>query len=164
MIFATVGTQLPFDRLIRALDQWASCHPHEELFAQIGQAEYIPVHMQWARTIPADTFRAKLQQCDTVVSHAGMGTIISAAELGKTVVVMPRRAELGEHRNDHQLATVERLGHLNGLRAAHESEDLARILDGVRAASPSSSTPDSAAFDVSDRLISRIRTFAGLVA
>jgi hypothetical protein len=77
---------------------------------------------------------------------------------------MPRRAELGEHRNDHQLATVERLGHLNGLRAAYECEDLVRVLDGIEAESPVLSTPDSAALDVSDKLIARIRTFAGLVA
>ena len=164
MIFATVGTQLPFDRLVRALDQWASRNPHEKLFAQIGQASYIPEHMEWARTIPADTFRSKLEQCDTVVSHAGMGTIISAAELGKTVIVMPRRAELGEHRNDHQLATVDRLGHLKGLQAAYDGEDLLRILDELQAAAPRSSIPDSAVIDVSDKLITRIRTFAGLVA
>jgi UDP-N-acetylglucosamine transferase subunit ALG13 len=164
MIFATVGTQLPFGRLVRALDQWASHHPHEEIFAQIGQADYVPEYMEWARTIPAETFRAKLQQCDTVVSHAGMGTIISAAELGKTVVVMPRRAELGEHRNDHQLATVRRLGHLNGLRAVHDCEDLARVLDGLQAATSRLSTLDSAAIDVSDKLITKIRAFAGLVA
>ena len=164
MIFATVGTQLPFDRLVQALDRWAAQNPRVEIFAQIGQANYIPENMEWARTIPADTFRDKLQECDTVVSHAGMGTIISAAELGKTVVVMPRRAELGEHRNDHQLATVARLSHLNGLRAAHECEDLARVLDDIRAAELPSSPRDSAAIDVSARLITRIRAFAGLVA
>ena len=35
-IFATVGTQLPFDRLIRGLDSWAECNPEVEVFAQIG--------------------------------------------------------------------------------------------------------------------------------
>ena len=164
MIFATVGTQLPFDRLVRALDQWASRNPHEEVFAQIGQANYVPEHMEWARTIPADTFRSRLQQCDTIVAHAGMGTIISAAELGKTVVVMPRRAEFGEHRNDHQLATVDRLGHLNGLRVVHDPEGLGHILDGLQEETPRSSTPGPAAIDVSDTLISRIRSFAGLEA
>ena len=43
-----------------------------------------------------------------IVAHAGMGTILTALETGKRLLVMPRRAALGEHRNDHQLATVSR--------------------------------------------------------
>ena len=35
MIFATVGTQLPFDRLIAAVDRWAGTRPGREVFAQI---------------------------------------------------------------------------------------------------------------------------------
>ena len=163
MIFATVGTQLPFDRLVRALDQWAALNPDEEVFAQIGQAGYIPEHMEWARTIPAAMFGAKLQQCDAVVSHAGMGTIISAAELGKTVVVMPRRAALGEHRNDHQLATVERLRHLKVLRVADGHEDLPQILDDLQVTAPGLASAEPGAIAVSDRLITKIRAFAGLV-
>src|SRR5210317_929649 len=107
MIFATVGTQLPFDRLIRSLDEWASQNPQVEIFAQIGQTNYVPRHMRWERVIPVNTFRAFLRKSDVVVAHAGMGTIISAIEIGRQVVVMPRRADLNEHRNDHQLATAE---------------------------------------------------------
>ena len=129
MIFVTVGTQLPFDRLVRALDQWALNNPHEEIFAQIGQAEYIPENIEWARTISADLFRSKLEQCHLVVAHAGMGTIISAAELGKSVLVLPRRADYGEHRNDHQLATADQLRHLNGLEVADDCEKLMQLLD-----------------------------------
>ena len=95
MIFATVGTQLPFDRLIRALDEWARDHAHSEVFAQIGQTTYQPKHMQWSRTITPDQFQSYVAESDVVVAHAGMGTIISAIELGKRVVVMPRREALG---------------------------------------------------------------------
>lgn len=162
MIFATVGTQLPFDRLVRALDQWASRNPHEEIFAQIGQADYIPENLEWERTIPVDVFRSKLEQCHVVVAHAGMGTIISAAELGKSVVVMPRKADLGEHRNDHQIATANQLRHLNGLAVADNSERLMQLLDETP--HTRSETANSPGFDVSDTLITRVRSFAGLEA
>ena len=49
MIFATVGTQLPFDRLIVALDQWAASSPDVEVFAQIGRGEYRPGPITWTR-------------------------------------------------------------------------------------------------------------------
>ena len=164
MIFATVGTQLPFDRLIRALDQWASLNPQEEIFAQIGRTEFIPEHIEWDRTISADQFRSKLEQCQIVVAHAGMGTIISAAELGKSVVVLPRRADLGEHRNDHQLATVDRLKHLSGLDVADDCERLKQLLNENLDLAQNGSPAHSPDLYVSDKLITRVRMFAGLEA
>mgnify|MGYP001546693969 FL=1 len=164
MIFATVGTQLPFDRLVRALDQWASQNPREEIFAQIGEAEYVPENIEWARTLSAELFRSKLEQCHLVVAHAGMGTIISAAELGKSVVVLPRRADLGEHRNDHQLATADQLRHFNGLEVADDCERLMQLLDENPGSTSNSNPANSADFVVSDTLITRVRSFSGLEA
>ena len=104
-----------------------------------------------------------LEKCDTVVAHAGMGTIISAIELGRRVIVMPRRAELNEHRNDHQLATVERLGHLGGLEAAADCRTLKKLLDDSLDFA-SSGLAEPSHLLVSDQLIRAIRSFAGLAA
>ena len=159
MIFATVGTQLPFDRLIRALDDWARVHSDTEIFAQIGRGGYEPRHIGWSHEIDPQEFRRRLQACDAIVAHAGMGTIISGVELGKRVIVMPRRAALGEHRNEHQLATVARLGHLAGLEIVHEPADLGAALAGNRVhavgASSAATNPE---------LIAAVRHFAGLEA
>ena len=164
MIFATVGTQLPFDRLVRTLDEWASQNPQVEVFAQIGRTNYVPRHVRWERAIPANTFRAMMRKCNTVVAHAGMGTIISAIEIGRQVVVMPRRADLNEHRNDHQLATAERLKHISGLEVAPDCQALTQYLDKSRDAASSSKSAVSPELVVSDQLIRKIRSFAGLAA
>lgn len=164
MIFATVGTQLPFDRLVSTLDQWASRNPDEEGFVQLGQGNYRPANLEWARTVPVELFRSKLKHCDLVLAHAGMGTIISAIEMGKPVIVMPRRAELGEHRNDHQLATAERLRHLGGLEIASDREELIRLLDEFHAATRMPDLASPANLDVSKELIHTVRSFAGLEA
>ena len=159
MIFATVGTQLPFDRLIAALDAWAAAHCHVEVFAQIGCGDYVPRYMAWTRDMQPVAFRARMAACETVVAHAGMGSIISAIELGKRVIVMPRRASLGEHRNEHQLATVARLAHLRGFEVVHEPAELSAALacDRARidARAPAGADPG---------LIAAIRRFAGLEA
>lgn len=159
MIFATVGTQLPFDRLIVALDQWAASSPDVEVFAQIGRGEYRPGHITWTRDMDPQEFRRRMTQCDTVVAHAGMGTIISAIEMGKRVIVMPRRASLGEHRNEHQLATAARLEHLNGLEVVQDPGDLAGVLARRQA-----QRQDVAPSQPHPRLIAAIRRFAGLEA
>ena len=121
MIFATVGTQLPFDRLIRTLDQWAKDRGQADAFAQIGPDGAAPATIEFTRTMEPAEFQAKLEQADLIVAHAGMGTILSALELGKRVIVMPRLAELGEHRNDHQLATAKKLGDAGLVQVARKS-------------------------------------------
>lgn len=164
MIFATVGTQLPYDRLIRALDEWAKCNPEMDVFAQIGVSTYKPRHMRWARMISAESFRDHLDASDAIVAHAGMGTIISGVELGKRIIVMPRRAEFGEHRNDHQLGTVKRMSHLRGLEVVNDSEQLANALDTETEISPKDMNGNEFMFSASPQLINEIRSFAGLVS
>lgn len=134
MIFATVGTQLPFDRLIRAIDEWAASRTCPQVFAQIGPSEFTPRHLQYAQFIDAAEFRIRVQQAQVVVAHAGMGSIITALELGKPIVVMPRRADLGEHRNDHQLQMVRSYLVNPHIRVAMDEFALAGHLDALRTA------------------------------
>lgn len=164
MIFATVGTQLPYDRLIRALDEWAMLNPAVDVFAQTGVTEYKPKHMRWARLVSKDSFLDHLQAADTVVAHAGMGTIITGVEYGKRTIVMPRRAEFGEHRNDHQLGTARRMSHLHGLQVVQDAEELADALDLTNSAAADSIEDSMLELRASSELISRIRSYAGLAS
>ena len=66
---------------------------------------------------------------DAIVAHAGMGTILTALELGKPLLVLPRRASLGEHRNEHQLATARRFADTGRLAVAFDESELAQRLD-----------------------------------
>jgi UDP-N-acetylglucosamine transferase subunit ALG13 len=110
MIFVTVGTQLSFDRMIRVVDEWAGASGllPDDVFAQIGPGEYEPKHIRYARFVDAQAFRRHVAEAELVVAHAGMGSIITALELGKPILVMPRLAERREHRNDHQVGTARR--------------------------------------------------------
>jgi UDP-N-acetylglucosamine transferase subunit ALG13 len=163
-IFATVGTQLPFDRLIRELDAWTESNSQCDVVAQIGLSSYEPRHMRWDRMVPEKRFREYLGDCDAIVAHAGMGTIISAIENGKHVIVMPRRAEYGEHRNDHQLATAKRLRHLQGLAVVHNGPELAEALEELHRSRSCSGVSAKTPLRASPQLISEIRHFAGLEA
>jgi UDP-N-acetylglucosamine transferase subunit ALG13 len=129
VIFVTVGTQLPFDRLIRAVDHWAGAAAGREVFAQIGPARFEPRHIEHARFISPQMCNERMLAATAMVAHAGMGTILSALELGKPLLIMPRRAELGEHRNDHQLATAHRLADLGRVNVAFDETELPEKLD-----------------------------------
>lgn len=127
MIFVTVGTQLPFDRLVRLVDAIARDLPGP-VFAQIGSGNYRPSHMDWRATLKPHEFERFMRSATIVVGHAGIGTVLNARRLRKPVVLFPRRAKLGEHRNDHQLATVRALVGRPGIGIAMDGSALRSLL------------------------------------
>ncbi len=135
MIFVTIGSMFPFERLIRAMDAWAGRVGTEDLLAQIGDGSYQPTHMRWVRRLDRADFAATIAQCRLVVAHAGFGSIVTAGEYGKPVVVLPRRYALGEHTSDHQLETVDWLRAKPGIYVADGDDELpARIDDALAGA------------------------------
>lgn len=133
MIFVTVGSQTPFDRLVRAVDEWCARKPSDVL-AQIGRGEYQPRNMRWLRVCSPLEFRTHCSDADLIVAHVGMGSVLTALELGKPMLLLPRRADLGETRNDHQLASAGWLRDVSGIRVAENEDALACALDGWRSA------------------------------
>lgn len=131
MIFVTVGTQLPFDRLITAVDSWAAKADRQDVYAQIGPTSARPRFIRSDPFIGTDAFTKCLNDASVVVAHAGMGSIITALELGKPILVMPRRASLGEHRNEHQLATAKRLADQNRVTVAWDEAELVVELNRI---------------------------------
>jgi UDP-N-acetylglucosamine transferase subunit ALG13 len=90
--------------------------------------------MEWTRFTSPVVFREKCQTADLLVSHAGIGNILLAIELRKPIIVMPRRSHLGEHRNDHQMATVQRLKEKVGITVIYDAADLDEAIEGARTA------------------------------
>lgn len=123
MILVTVGMQLGFDRLIRAMDQIA---PQLALpvFAQTGPGNYAPRNMTAKAGIAPEEFDQLISSAKLLVSHAGIGTLLVAQRLQKPIIMFPRRAALGEHRNDHQLATVKGLDGRPGVIVAMKEAEL----------------------------------------
>jgi len=132
LIFVAVGTQLPFDRLIRAVDAWAGHRQRRDIVAQVGLTAYRACNIETHPFLDPREFRRCVAEAELTVSHAGMGTIITALELGRNVVVMPRRAELSEHRNDHQLATARHFLVQGRIKVAFNEGDLVTELDKLR--------------------------------
>lgn len=129
MIFVTVGTQLPFDRLLQSVENWASKNPNQRIVAQTGETCFTSPRFEAEPFVDAIRFRALVEEAEIVVAHAGMGSILTAIELAKPVILMPRRADLGEHRNDHQRATADKLSHLSNLTVVESAEALAGAMD-----------------------------------
>lgn len=127
MIFVTIGSMFPFDRLVRAMDAWAAERPSEagDMLAQIGEGAYRPVHMRWVARLGRVEYRETVSRARLVVAHAGVGSVVTAGEFGKPVVVLPRRRHLAEHTSDHQMETARWLRGKPGVHVAEAESDLA---------------------------------------
>ena len=129
MIFVTTGTQLPFDRLIRIVDEMAP-ELNEEVVAQVYQYGFTPRNIKTVDFLAPDEFNKLFDQARLIVAHAGMGTILSALQRGKPIIVFPRIAALGEHRNEHQLATARKFKAMGSVHVAMDERELKMMLRG----------------------------------
>ena len=129
MIFVTVGSMFPFDRLIRTVDELVRdgviTDPVE---AQIGDGSYEPKHTPFVRFLGKPDYEAKLKRCDAIIAHAGAGTIALALEHQKPLLVLPRQKKFAEHVNDHQIPTARKFAELEHVLVAAEAEDIAKQL------------------------------------
>ena len=129
MIFVTVGTQLPFDRLIRAVDDWAALNSQIEVFAQIGPARYTPKHFASTAFLSPGDVAKYFARTELVVGHAGMGTIMASLTVRVPIIAVPRRQAMREHRSDHQLTTAKWLQEELELNVVMDMADLPALLD-----------------------------------
>jgi len=154
-LFITVGAQMPFDRLIEAVDLWVINNPGVNAIAQVGPGGFKPKNMRWVEFINPTEFKQQVIESDVLVAHAGIGSIITALQYGKPIVIVPRQGKLNETRNDHQLATAKRFAVFQSIRVASDEIDLPEVLDTIR--DISSSRPISKY--ASDELIETISNF-----
>lgn len=152
MIFVSVGTQLPFDRMVQSIDEWAAENPGVEIVGQIGRGAYVPKHFKYEAFIGPEPYKELQDRATLFVSHAGMGGILGAMELGKPLIIMPRLAVHGEHRNDHQLATVSHFRGKKGIYVADNEVELKQLLSQRQTLMGSSQISSSASPELVDAL------------
>jgi UDP-N-acetylglucosamine transferase subunit ALG13 len=131
MIFVTVGTDQPFDRMMKVVDAWAAECARKDVFAQIGEGGWQPRNIPFSQFLAPPDFKQRFDQARVIIAHAGMGTILSALSHGKPILVMPKLASLGEHRNEHQLATARRIMSLGNVTVAFNEAELREKLDQI---------------------------------
>ena len=143
MIFLTVGTQFPFDRLVKAVDEAAGKNGFDEqVFAQVGTDSYCPKNFESVPELEKAMFDKHLDQADSIISHAGMGTIAMALESRKPVLVMPRLREHGEVVNNHQLAIARKFEEQGCILVAYGAEDVPAKMEQLKTFVPRQRKPN----------------------
>ena len=133
MIFVILGSQKnQFNRLLKALDgQVAAGEIKERIFAQTGYSDYEPVNYEFRHFLDHDEFNRVEEEAELVITHGGTGAIMGALKKGKKVIAVPRRFDLGEHNDDHQIQVVSQLAQSGLITCCENTDELAGLVRKV---------------------------------
>ena len=130
MIFVTVGTQLPFERLVGAVDEWAARQsPPPDVLAQVGMGRVDYPHVRCVRTLDGRAYAEAIAGARLLVAHAGTGSILTALDCGVPVILLPRDASRGEHRDDHQMQTARQMERMGLVKVAWNEFEVTTLID-----------------------------------
>lgn len=124
MIFVTTGTQAPFNRLVKVMDALAADLNGEEVIVQASGVNFETKNIKVVGFIHPVEYSRLINSARLIISHAGMGSIVSALTKGKKIIVIPRKAELGEHRDNHQVDSAKKMEALGYVPVAYDEEQL----------------------------------------
>ena len=134
MIFVTLGTQdKGFPRLLEAIDkEIEKGNIKENVVVQAGLTKYESPNMEIFDLIPADKFEDYVEKADLVITHGGVGSIITAIEQGKKVIAVPRLKKYKEHVNDHQFDIIKSFNDAGYIIGIQDVSELPEALKNVR--------------------------------
>ena len=152
LVFLTVGTVMPFDRLVKAVEELKKqgLLP-ERIIAQVGDGGYRPEGWEVHERLPFNDMQAILEKADIVFCHGGTGSLVTGARAGCRVIAMPRSAAKGEHYDDHQEEIVTAFADRGLIQVARETDELQQALATARATDPIRATTEP------ELLITRLR-------
>jgi UDP-N-acetylglucosamine--N-acetylmuramyl-(pentapeptide) pyrophosphoryl-undecaprenol N-acetylglucosamine transferase len=129
LILLSLGThQQPFPRALDLVEPLA--RSGEDLLIQHGSTapRLEMLNAVWVEFMPYDEVVHVMAKADSVICHAGVGTIMTALQAGHLPVVIPRLARHGEHVDDHQLDIASRFADRGLVRCVTTETDLAPLL------------------------------------
>ena len=128
MIFVSLGTNdKSFKRLLDKIDKEISLgNIKDKVIVQSGYTKYESKNMDIIDLMPMDVFNKNISECDILITHGGVGTILDGLKLGKKIIAFPRLAKYQEHVNDHQLQIIQTFdsqGFIKGIKDISELEE-----------------------------------------
>ena len=110
MILVTLGTQdKNFTRLLDAVQkQIDNGNIKDEVIVQAGCTKYESKDMKIFDLIDREEFSELISKCDLLITHGGVGSILTGLKNNKKVIAAARLAKYKEHMNDHQLQIIEK--------------------------------------------------------
>ena len=132
MILVTLGTQkFEMNRLVKAADRLAELLG-EEVFVQCGHSTYQPEKCNYSAFVDTAQFAEMIQNCSVLITHSGVGTIMTGIQAKRPIIVVPRLKKYHEHVDDHQLQIAEAFEGKGCVLCCRNEEELPQYIEKAK--------------------------------
>lgn len=138
MILVTLGTQdKSFTRLLDAIqEQIDKGIIKDKVVVQAGFTKYSSKNMEIFDLIDRDEFSRLIEKCDLLITHGGVGSILTGLKNNKKIIVCPRLSKYKEHINDHQVQIVNNFYDSGYILKYNDGDDLGKIIKNSKKFKP----------------------------
>ncbi len=138
MILVLLGTQNnSFHRLLEEIEKNIKDGTiNEEVIVQAGYTKYQTHKMRMISLVSKEQLEKFQDEASLIITHGGVGSIISSIRKDKKVIAVPRMHEYGEHVNNHQIEIVKNFNEQGYIIGIEKVEDLKNALERVKQFKP----------------------------
>lgn len=131
MIFVTLGTQdKNFKRILEDIEREIyNKNINDEVYVQAGFTKYNSKKMKIFDLLDKEQFDKYIKECDLLITHGGVGSILTGLKNGKKIIVCPRLSKYHEHINDHQVQITENFSKMGYIIAYNEGDNLSEKIN-----------------------------------
>lgn len=160
MILVMLGTQNnSFHRLLEEIDELVKKGIiNDEIIVQAGYTKYNSKNMKILGLMPKEELEKYQEKADLIITHGGVGSIISSIEKRKKVIAVPRLHEYQEHVNNHQIEIVEKYSNENLIIGCKQVSDLEKAIKKVKKFTPKKfERSNSKMLEIIERFIDNVK-------
>lgn len=96
----------------------------DDVIIQTGYTQYIPKKCKWFKFVSQKKFENLCKKSDIIITHGGVGSIMTPLKFNKTTIAVPRLKEFNEHTDNHQLQIVKELEKMGKIIAVYDIGNL----------------------------------------
>ncbi len=137
MILVTLGThEQPFERALDLVSELE--REHEDVVVQHGATppRTSSERVTWVAYLDWHELTATMQSAEAVVTHAGVGSTVTAMRAGKKPIMIPRLARFGEHVDDHQVQLADRFAERDAALVCRLDSNVVELVAQARGSVP----------------------------
>lgn len=131
MILVLLGTQdKQFTRLLKAVDRAIERKEiTEKVIVQAGFTKYESDNMEMFELLPSERYEKIISEASLIITHAGIGSILTGLKYNKKIIAAARLKEYKEHTNNHQLQILDELASKNFILRLDDFDKLGELIE-----------------------------------
>ncbi len=145
MILVTLGTQdKDFSRLLKVLDkEKENGHIKDKIIVQSGNTKYESDNMEIFDFVSNKKLNELIEESRLIITHGGVGSILSALKKNKKVIAASRLAKYKEHHNDHQKQIVKEFAKRGYILELKDFNKIDKVLEKSKTFKPKKYTSNT---------------------